>query len=37
MARKQPKPKPIKDRRNGLKDKKLIEQNNLILKNLKIK
>ena len=32
MARRKPKPKPIKDRKNGLKDKKLIDQNNKILK-----
>ena len=32
MAKKSPKPRPMKSRKNGLKHKKRIDQNNKILK-----
>lgn len=34
MAKKSPKPRPMKSRKNGLKDRKLIEQNIKIIKKL---
>lgn len=34
MARKSPKPRPMKSRRNGLKDRKLIDQNIKVIKKL---
>ena len=34
MARKSAKPRPMKSRKNGLKDRKLIEQNIKIIKKL---
>ena len=34
MAKAKPKPRPMKSRRNGLKDRKLIEQNIKIIKKL---
>jgi hypothetical protein len=34
MAKKSPKPRPMKSRRNGLKDRKLIDQNIKIIKKL---
>lgn len=34
MAKKSPKPRPMKSRRNGLKDRKLIEQNIKVIKSL---
>jgi hypothetical protein len=34
MARKSPKPRPMKSRRNGLKDRKLIDQNIKVIKSL---
>jgi hypothetical protein len=34
MARRAPKPKPMKSRRNGLKDRKLIDQNIKVIKNI---
>ena len=34
MAKKSPKPRPMKSRRNGIKDRKLIEQNIKVIKNI---
>jgi hypothetical protein len=34
MAKKAPKPRPMKSRRNGLKDRKLIDQNIKVIKNI---
>lgn len=34
MAKKSPKPRPMKSRKNGLKDRKLIEQNIKIIKKI---
>ena len=34
MAKKSPKPRPMKSRRNGLKDRKLIDQNIKVIKVL---
>jgi hypothetical protein len=34
MAKKSPKPRPMKSRKNGLKDRKLIDQNIKVIKNL---
>jgi hypothetical protein len=34
MARRAPKPRPMKSRRNGLKDRKLIDQNIKVIKNI---
>jgi hypothetical protein len=34
MAKKSPKPRPMKSRRNGLKDRKLIDQNIKVIKNI---
>ena len=35
MEKKSPKPRPMKSRRNGLKDRKLIDQNIKVIKNIK--
>jgi hypothetical protein len=34
MAKKSPKPRPMKSRRNGLKDRKLIDENIKVIKNI---
>ena len=34
MAKKSPKLRPMKSRRNGIKDRKLIEQNIKVIKNI---
>jgi len=34
MAKKSPKPRPMKSRRNGLKDRKLIDQNIKVIKSI---
>jgi hypothetical protein len=34
MAKKSQKPRPMKSRRNGLKDRKLIDQNIKVIKNI---
>jgi hypothetical protein len=34
MARRAPKPRPMKSRRNALKDRKLIDQNIKVIKNI---
>ena len=34
MARRAPKPRPMKSRRNGLKDRKLIDENIKVIKNI---
>lgn len=34
MAKKSPKPRPMKSRRNGIKDRKLIDQNIKVIKNI---
>jgi hypothetical protein len=36
MAKKQPKPRPMKSRKNGLKWKKLVEDNQKVLNALKL-
>jgi hypothetical protein len=37
MAKKQSKPRPMKSRKNGLKDRKLIDQNIKVIKKLEAK
>ena len=37
MAKKSPKPRSMKSRKNGLKDRKLIDQNIKVIKNLELK
>jgi hypothetical protein len=34
MAKKSPKPRPMKSRRNGLKDRKLIDENIKVIKSI---
>ena len=34
MAKKSPKPRPMKSRRNGIKDRKLIDQNIKMIKSI---
>jgi hypothetical protein len=34
MAKKSPKPRPMKSRRNGLKDRKLIDENIRVIKSI---
>jgi hypothetical protein len=34
MAKKSPKPRPMKSRRNGLKDRKLIDKNIKVIKSI---
>ena len=34
MARRSPKPRPMKSRKNGLKDRKLIDQNIKVIKSI---
>ena len=36
MAKKSPKPRPMKSRKNGLKDRKLIDENIKVIKNIEI-